>query len=456
MLLKKPLAIFSILMSLLMAAYLIVNVYLLISNEALNHAYHRSIDILISSGTFPAYHSPSYYHEKFDFFFHEFVNNLPLTNFRTALPLLLMTGFILSSYLYITTKLSKTKYTKFIVIAITLDLVVFASVYVITLPSKDFLPSFDFINHLKQDQSQYRVAALYSDDYVLSGDHAFKPALSKQHFNFNDDQNENPLLIVEPERHIEDYQWYANILAHYGIQSITGSSMVTPSRYRNFLRAMENGKLYEVESMVYTLFNYNSRLLDLANVKYLLSTKELVPGTRFKKVSTDGRLMVFENRDVLPRAFMTGKYLVENKPDALLTALDSSAIDLRKTALLEKEPIQTEMTIRGPGQAEAHILNYANNAVTIKTNSDRPGILVLLDQYFPGWKVFVDGEEKEILRTDYLFRGVYVPSGVHTVEYRYRPTTLFVSLAISMSVLILCLFFYIRQRSLDKTRRAMN
>jgi hypothetical protein len=46
---------------------------------------------------------------------------------------------------------------------------------------------------------------------------------------------------------------------------------------------------------------------------------------------------------------------------------------------------------------------------------------VLTDNHYPGWKAEVDGREVPVDRVDYLFRGVRVGAGAHTVEFRYEP-----------------------------------
>ena len=46
---------------------------------------------------------------------------------------------------------------------------------------------------------------------------------------------------------------------------------------------------------------------------------------------------------------------------------------------------------------------------------------MLSDSSYPGWQVTVDGEPREILATNHLFRGVAVPAGAHRIVFSYRP-----------------------------------
>lgn len=61
------------------------------------------------------------------------------------------------------------------------------------------------------------------------------------------------------------------------------------------------------------------------------------------------------------------------------------------------------------------------NRVEIRTNSDRAGTLILTALLYPGWEVTIDGEPREALRIEGMYRGVEVPSGERTIEWRYRP-----------------------------------
>ena len=55
------------------------------------------------------------------------------------------------------------------------------------------------------------------------------------------------------------------------------------------------------------------------------------------------------------------------------------------------------------------------------------------------WRVYVDGQEVEIYRADYLFRAVPLEQGQHVVEFRYRPLFQPIGLVLALVVLtVLC------------------
>jgi hypothetical protein len=133
---------------------------------------------------------------------------------------------------------------------------------------------------------------------------------------------------------------------------------------------------------------------------------------------------VYTNPDALPRAFLVDRQEVVADESKALASVGSPGFAPRAAVVTEH---------RLPGLAEgggaarpagvARIETYEPERVVAATTSDRPALLVLTDVYFPGWKATVDGAAAPIHRVDYLLRGVSVPGGRHTVEFRYQPAS---------------------------------
>jgi len=68
----------------------------------------------------------------------------------------------------------------------------------------------------------------------------------------------------------------------------------------------------------------------------------------------------------------------------------------------------------------ATIEEYRPNEVSIEASLEHPGLLVLTDVYYRGWKAYVDDRPIKIFRVNQLVRGVFLQEGNHRVEFRYR------------------------------------
>ena len=108
---------------------------------------------------------------------------------------------------------------------------------------------------------------------------------------------------------------------------------------------------------------------------------------------------------------------------------DGTAYDPRRTAFVE-EPFSLQ-SIAQQGRHSAVIVDLSGERVEITTQAPGPAFLVLSDVYYPGWTATIDGQETKIFRTNYALRGVTVPSGGHSIVFRYRPASFYLGLLIS-------------------------
>jgi hypothetical protein len=160
---------------------------------------------------------------------------------------------------------------------------------------------------------------------------------------------------------------------------------------------------------------------------------------------------VYENRQVMPRAWLVYDAEVEPDPQARLKRLSESGFDPARTALLNA-PLQTGEALPagdspGPDAGEALITTYMPERVDITTDSQQPAILVLSDLSFPGWAVTVDGAPARVLTVNHAMRGVFVPGGAHSVRFEYRPASFAAGAAVSAAALLILLVLSVRRRA---------
>ena len=63
--------------------------------------------------------------------------------------------------------------------------------------------------------------------------------------------------------------------------------------------------------------------------------------------------------------------------------------------------------------------SYAPKNIVFDANATAPSVLLLNDKYDPDWRVTVDGKPAELLRCNFIMRGVYLAPGDHTVEFNF-------------------------------------
>jgi hypothetical protein len=138
---------------------------------------------------------------------------------------------------------------------------------------------------------------------------------------------------------------------------------------------------------------------------------------------------IYRYDDVLPRAAIYHhSELVPNEDQALRKLLDPSLNIFQSVVLNESEltPEQraqaAEMNRKAPVRIQAAaIKSYKSQDVQIEASLDRSGILVLNDTAYPGWNVSVDGRPAAWTGANYMFRGVFLPPGRHSIRFLYQP-----------------------------------
>jgi len=147
-----------------------------------------------------------------------------------------------------------------------------------------------------------------------------------------------------------------------------------------------------------------------------------------------GDVKIYENLDVLPRAFVVHEARFLQDDDAALAALQDEAFDPAQQVLLIGQPGSTE-SYGERCEEEVRMVSYTPERVAVEVRMGCPGYLVLTDAHYPGWLALVDGQPQDILRANQYFRAVSVPEGQHMVEFRYEPTSLKVGLLLSAAAL---------------------
>lgn len=115
-------------------------------------------------------------------------------------------------------------------------------------------------------------------------------------------------------------------------------------------------------------------------------------------------------------------------PEEVLAAVRAPGFDPAKLVWLDDGDAPSFPGVRGL----ARITADGANSVTVETDSDGPGWLVLLDGWFPGWEATVDGAPVPVRRADYAFRAVQVPAGRSVVRFDYRPSSVGVGLILAL------------------------
>lgn len=158
--------------------------------------------------------------------------------------------------------------------------------------------------------------------------------------------------------------------------------------------------------------NGNMQVLNMLNTKYVIVN------------DPSGRQPVAQiNPYAYGPVWLVKQVHFVKSPDEEMNALDS--ISVRDTAIVqEKFRNAIRFMPQYDSSATIAVNEYLNDKVTYKFSAATNQFAVFSEIYYPaGWNAYIDGNKADIVRTDYVLRGMAVPAGQHTIEFRFEPAS---------------------------------
>ena len=223
---------------------------------------------------------------------------------------------------------------------------------------------------------------------------------------------------------------YPNLADRYDVLDPRQHDHPVPERFEQLFAGLGGGK--PNPWIVSPTDPRTAKLADLFAARYLLT-----PAGTLER-----------NTGALPRAWMAYAWRRSRSPDeALFSLVAASARQSRDAPAIEGAP---PSPAPGLPAGPASVVVDRDERVDVRVDARRAGYLVLDDSFYPGWDATVDGRSARILPANVNFRAVAVPAGVHTVSFRYRPTSAVAGAGISgftaAAMAIAAVVLWIRRR----------
>jgi hypothetical protein len=223
--------------------------------------------------------------------------------------------------------------------------------------------------------------------------------------------------------------WGANFEMYLGYQSVGGYTPLFLHRYYEYLNQYRfYGQPIPEGWIVFFYEKHENRILmDLLNVKYEISHETRNFGLR---------------ETHLPRAFLVPRFELVDK-EKILNALIEPGFDPSQAVLFEngshdvKLPPQRNDSPADLGKV--NIVSYRPDSITLSVHASSRALLFLSEVYYPGWKAYVDGEPRPVLRGNYLFRVIEVPEGTHLVKFIFEPLPIKAGICVTLSTVLILL-----------------
>ena len=196
-----------------------------------------------------------------------------------------------------------------------------------------------------------------------------------------------------------DVEGYLNAKASYFHKSIGGYSAVRPRRMQ--------------ELFDYQIAKNNKRVLDMLNVKYIIQTDDKGEEVASRNPAANGNAWFVSKIKFVKSSDEEMKSLnnLDTKSEVVINSLAENGQDFLGAELISKDSTSTiQLTYNKPN----HLKYISNN----KKN----GFGVFSEMYYKnGWNATIDGKSENIFRVDYALRGLNIPAGKHTIEFKFEP-----------------------------------
>ncbi len=183
-------------------------------------------------------------------------------------------------------------------------------------------------------------------------------------------------------------------------------------------------------------------VLDFLNVKYVLVND-----------TEENSLQPLNNPNALGAAWAVEKIKVVPTADALLESMKTTDFSSQALVLENSFPEDIPLKYQQDSLTTVNLVEEAPDHLVYQVQADSDQFIVFSEMYYPqGWRATVNGLQTPIINVNYVLRGLKVPAGNSTVEFRFEPEVVVLGTAIRwgsliLFVLLLGAFYFVQSRS---------
>ena len=225
----------------------------------------------------------------------------------------------------------------------------------------------------------------------------------------------------------------SNATSYYH-HSIGGYHAAKLHRYQDLVDRRLNDEIQRLANAI------NSAEGDMAKVNgdsisptiNMLNTKYLIFGKQANQV--------VENPYANGNGWFVNQLSFVKNADAEMSALahldtkHQAVADEKFKTILDGSPLDT-------GKVE--LTSYEANQLKYTIQSQKGGVVVFSEIYYPGWSVTIDGKPAEMGRVNYVLRALKVPAGKHEIVATFRPASVATTNNIAYAALAITILLFV-------------
>ncbi len=186
------------------------------------------------------------------------------------------------------------------------------------------------------------------------------------------------------------------------------------------------------------------QVINMLNTKYVIDNPSITP---------------YINANAYGNVWFVDSYkMVENHKEEI-ESLETT--NLLRTVVVNKKNLQDyklpELKMSANDSGSIALSNYHPDRLTYKSSSTKDEFAVFSEIYYPkGWKAYIDNKEVDYINVNYILRGLHIPAGTHTIEFKFEPKAHYITQAvalISSIIILLAILLIIAKTLFDKHKK---
>jgi hypothetical protein len=154
----------------------------------------------------------------------------------------------------------------------------------------------------------------------------------------------------------------------------------------------------------------NQKVVDMFNTRYYIVNGQ------------DNKPRVQRNPGAMGNAWLVDDISWVQTPNEEIDALNT--IDPRKTAAIHESFRDYIGDLDPVSIGEIKLTTYAPDHLTYSVNANEAALAVFSEVWYgpdKGWQAYLDGQAVDHIRVNYILRGLKLPAGQHTIEFKFEP-----------------------------------
>jgi hypothetical protein len=152
------------------------------------------------------------------------------------------------------------------------------------------------------------------------------------------------------------------------------------------------------------------QVLNMLNTRYVIQK------------GSDGQPQAQRNPGALGNAWLVKNIRLVKNADEEIAALGEPDFSPAQTALIDErfKNILSSATYTPEGSTIVQ-LSFTPNRITYEYDGANKNFAVFSEIFYPDWNCYVDGKITPYARVNYVLRGLELPAGKHTIEFKIEP-----------------------------------